>query len=397
MAQIKALYNQSIEAYKANDHALFLKLNKQMDSIRPAHPTVLYNLAVAYSLNKMENETLSALRKLLVMDNSVAFEQDADFDFIKNSEGFQKLKDLKASQNKTIATSVEKLSLSEKDLHPESLLHLDKHKLWLASSIRSKKIVAFDSKGNCTDWFSDLRYSVFALKTDPKQQYLWVSTSAMPVMNGFDAAMDGQNQILKIDIKSKKIVGSYSMQGKHVFGDLVLGKNGEVYISDSVEPLIYKITGDQIELWKDLKGSAYNLQGLAFNADGSQLFIADYLKGILAVSVRDGSSSWLQFPEGTTSKGIDGLVFYKNSLIAIQNGCIPIRVVQYQLDPKSSQIVNFRVLDNNRDVFNEPALASVSRGKLYFFANSPWKFYDAANNLDTSKFDNPKLFELQLD
>ncbi|MES2746824.1 MAG: hypothetical protein V4648_00505 [Bacteroidota bacterium] len=396
-SQIKALYNQSVEAYKSKDYPLFLKLNKQMDSIRPSHPTVSYNLAAAYSLNKMHAEAIAALQRLIVMNNATAFEEDADFEFIKASTDYKKLVALKATQNNEIATSVEKLTLSEKDLHPESVLYLEKQKLWLASSIRNKKIVTFDSKGVCTDWFTDVLYSVFALKADWSQKYLWVSTSAMPVMKGFTKEMDGQNQILKIEISSKKVVKSYSMQGKHVFGDLVVARNGDIYISDSVEPLIYKIADDKLFLWKDLKGEAFNLQGLTFNNDESKLFVADYLKGVCVISMKDTSSSWLQFPEGTTKKGIDGLVHHKNTLIAVQNGSVPIRIVKYQLNTDNNQIVGFTVLDNNREIFNEPALATVSKGKLYFFANSPWKFYNAQNELDLTKFENPKLFELQLD
>ena len=186
------------------------------------------------------------------------------------------------------------------------------------------------------------------------------------------------------------------MQGKHVFGDLVVAKNGEVYISDSEEPLIYKIIGEEFVLWRNISSNALNLQGLTFNDDESKLFIADYLKGIIVISMKDTNASWLQFPEGTTKKGIDGLIFYKNSLIVIQNGTVPIRIVKYDLNSENNQITNYTILDNNRAIFNEPALATISKGKLYFFANSPWKFYDTNNNLDLTKFEAPKLFELKL-
>lgn len=395
-AQVKALYNQSVDAYKNKNYPLFLKLTKQLDSIRPSHPTFSYNLAAAYALNYKEKEAIAALKALIVMNNATAFEEDADFEVVKSSEDFKALAILKAAQNKEVTTSVEKLTLSEKDLHPEGLVYLEKQKIWLATSIRNKKIVSFDSKGVCKDWFTDCRYSVFAMKTDPTQKYLWVATSAMPVMKGFTKEMEGQNQILKIEISSKKVIKSYSMQGKHVFGDLVIAKNGEVYISDSEEPLIYKIIGEELVLWRNVSGNALNLQGLTFNDDESKLFVADYLKGIIVISMKVTNASWLQFPEGTTKKGIDGLVFYNNALITVQNGTVPIRIVKYDLNTENNKITNFKVLDNNRVLFNEPALATISKGKLYFFANSPWKFYDANNNLDVTKFEAPKLFELEL-
>lgn len=394
----KALYTKSVDAYKNKDYTLFLKLNKQLDSIRPLHPTFTYNLAAAYSLNKMDKEAIAVLNRLVLMNNSVAFEEDADFDNIKNSDGFQKLKELKAAQNNVVENSNLKFSLSEKDLHPEGLLYLEKLKICLVASIRNKKIVSVDKEGVCTNWFTQTPYSVFAMKADANEEYLWVTTSAMPEMKDFSNEMDGKNQILKIEISTRKIIKTFTIEGKHVLGDLIIAKNGDIYISDSVAPHIYKMTNETISMFKDLKNEALNLQGLAFNADESKLFIADYLNGIMVVEMKDDfKTSWLPFPEGTSRKGIDGLLYHKNSLIAIQNGVVPIRIVKYNLNSDNHQITGFNVLDNNRPVFNEPALATISKGKLYFFANSPWAFYDDMKQLDETKFENPKLFELQLD
>lgn len=396
-SQTKLIYDQSLDAYKNKDHHLFLKLAKQLDSIRPMHPTFTYNLASAYSLNGKKQEALSVLKSIVLADNTVAFEGDSDFESIKEDKGFKELLQLKVSQSAVIQSSIQKISLSENDLHPEGLLYLQKHKLWLSSSIRNKKIVAFDANGKCTDWFTDCSYSVFALKTDSNQKYLWVACSAIPEMKGFTRTDEGKSEILKIEIATQKLVQRYSVEGSHVFGDIIVAKNNDVYISDSSEPLIYKIEKDNLLLWKDLKKEAFNLQGIAFDEYESKLFIADYLKGVLVIDIKTKEDSWLDFPEETSKKGIDGLVFYKKSLIAIQNGVVPIRIVRYKLNESATKIIDFFVIDNNREVFNEPALATLVQNKLYFFANSPWKFYDKSFQLDETKIENPKLFELILD
>ena len=396
-SQTKLIYDQSLDAYKNKDYHLFLKLAKQLDSIRPMHPTFTYNLASAYSLNGKKQEALSVLKNIVLANNTVAFEGDSDFESIKEDKKFKELLQLKVSQSAVIESSIQKTSLSENDLHPEGLLYLQKHKLWLASSIRNKKIVAFDANGKCTDWFTDCSYSVFALKTDSNQKYLWVACSAIPEMKGFTKKDEGKSEILKIEIATQKLVQRYSAEGSHVFGDIIVAKNNDVYISDSLEPLIYKIEKDSLLLWKDLKKEAFNLQGIAFDENESKLFIADYLKGVLVIDIKTKEHSWLDFPEETSKKGIDGLVFYKKSLIAIQNGVVPIRIVRYKLNESATKITDFVVMDNNREVFNEPALATLVQNKLYFFANSPWKFYDKNFQLDETKIENPKLFELILD
>lgn len=394
----RELYNKSSEAYKNKDYRLFLKITQKLDSLRPSHPTYTYNLAAAYSLNNELDKAIGVLEKLVLMNAKVDFKNDSDFNAIKQSPEFQNVILLQQELEKPIVNAQKVISLSEKDLHPEGLIWLSKTKTWLSSSIRKKKIVAFNLKtGNCTDWFTESKFSVFAMKSDAEEKYLWVVTAAMPEMLGFSKEMEGKAEVLKIDIKTRKIIKRFPMDGNHVFGDLILDKNGIVYVSDSGETKIYRISNDKMSVWLDLKPEAFNLQGITFNEKQSKIYIADYLKGILVIDVQNPQNrNWLDFPKGTTPKGIDGLVFHKNSLFAIHNGVKPIRIIQYHLNEKQNKISSFKIIDHNRPEFDEPALGIILNEKLYFFSNSPWKGYDKQFNLDETKFENPMLFEYKI-
>lgn len=394
----KELYNSSIKAYEAKDFKTFLKLTKTLDSIRPFHPTYLYNLASANALNDNYEEALIALRNLVLMDNTIDFENDEDFKSMKNDSGFAAILELKKNQNKTVETSKPVVTLSEKDLHPEGVIYLPKSKVWLASSIRKRKIISFDiASGKCTDWLKgNSLLAVLALKADFNEQFLWVATAAFPEMEHYDKQLEGKSEVLKIDIKTKQIVKRFTVDGNHVFGDLILAKNGTVYISDSAKPIVYQIKNDAISEFVSFENDGYNLQGLAFNVTYDKLFVADYLKGITIIDCNSKAKTYLEFPDGSVAKGIDGLVFWNNSLIAVQNGVKPIRIVRYQLNQQQNGFVDFKVLDNNRPEFNEPALATVVGDKLYFFANSPWNAYNNEGELDVSKITNPILFSCKL-
>ncbi|MEO8516592.1 MAG: hypothetical protein ABI426_07610 [Flavobacterium sp.] len=273
-------------------------------------------------------------------------------------------------------------------------MYLNSTKTWLASSIRNRKIVSFDiNTGKCADWFTDKDLlSVFAIKADKKEKTLWIATAAIPEMKGYDKSLEGKAEVLQLDAKTKKILKRFPLQGNHVFGDLVVAENGDVYVSDSGEALIFKIKNDAMTVWLDLKKEAINLQGLTFNNKESQLFIADYMKGILRISMENPNDrNWLHLPEGATVKGIDGLLWHKNSLLAIHNGVKPIRIIQYSLNQKN-EITAYKVLDHNRPEFDEPALGTIAKGKLYFFSNSPWKAYNRNFDLDETKFENPTLY-----
>lgn len=395
----KELYNLSVEAYKSKNYIEFLKITKKLDSIRPSHPAYTYNLAVGYASNNQNEKAISILEKMVLMNNKVAFEEDIDFLNLHKTDAYKGLLMLKTSLEKPIIGSAKVVSLTEKSLHPESILFLPKTKMWLASSIRKRKIVSFDtSTGQCKDWLTDNNLlSVFAMKTEKTEKHLWIAIASMPEMEGFSKDLEGKSEVLQIEIKTKKIVNRFPLEGNHVFGDLVLAENGDVYVSDSGEAVIYKISNDKMEPWLDLKKEAFNFQGLTFNDDQSKLFIADYLKGILVIPMKNPKDrKWLAFPKGTTVKGIDGLVYYKKSLIAVHNGVKPIRLIQYNLDEDENQIDNYKTIDHNRPEFDEPALATIVNDKLYFFSNSPWKRYDKDFNLDENKFENPMLFEFEL-
>lgn len=393
----RELYNNSLKAYEAKDYVVFLKLTKTLDSIRPFHPTFTYNLASGYALNGKSAASLTVLKKLVLMNNTTEFEKDTDFNSLQNTEGFNAILAFKTAQSKVIANAKKAVTLSETALHPEGLTYLAKAKTWLVTSIHQRKIVSFDPKtGLCTDWLkTDDMLAVFALKADAKEQYLWVATSAMPEMERYSKELDGKAAILKVDIKTKQIVKRYAIEGNHVFGDIYVAKNNVVYISDSAKPMLYKIENEEIKPFVSFENEGFNLQGIAMNGKEDKLFVADYLKGIAVVDIKTFSKTWLALPEGTIGKGIDGLVFYKNKLIAIQNGVTPIRLTQFNLNKGQNEIESFNILDNNRPEFDEPALATMVGNKLYFFANAPWKAYDKNAVLDLSKVKNPELFYLE--
>ena len=392
------LYNNSIKAYEAKNYSEFLQLTKQLDSIRPMHPTFTYNLAIAYALQQQTDNAVLQLKKAILMNAKTAFEEDADFQSIKETEAFKSLSVFKQKQLDVVATSQKAITLSEKALHPESVLYLSKAKTWLASSIRKRKIVSFDEKtGKCYDWLTaENILAVFALKPDAKEEFLWVATSAIPEMENYSETQKGKAEILKVNIKTKKIIKRYSLEGNHVFGDIYVTKNNKVFISDSDKPIIYTIENDALSVWLSLENTAFNLQGIAMNRKEDMLFIADYLKGIAVIKTANKEVNWLHFPKDATSKGIDGLVYAKNSLFAVQNGVSPIRITQLKLNSSHTEITDFKVLDNNRPEFDEPALLTLVKDKLYFFANSPWKAYDKNGVLDESKVTNPELYFLKL-
>ena len=78
----------------------------------------------------------------------------------------------------------------------------------------------------------------------------------------------------------------------------------------------------------------------------------------------------LPAPTNVALYGIDGLAWHNGSLIGVQNGVDPSRVVQLDLAADGSRISAVRILDMNHPRVAEPTIGVVVGGMYYYVANS---------------------------
>lgn len=227
------IFKESKKAADAKDYPKFLQLTQKLDSMRPMHPSISYNLATAYALNNNNAKAFEVLKRIAFADSRVDISDDPNFAAFVKSTDYNVLQLLRKVQDVTISGSKKVNTLNEKLLHPEGLAYVEGQG-WLATSVRKRKIVSFDSKsGNCTDWLTDKdMLAVFSIKSSKDGKYLWAATAAIPEMEGFDTSLEGKAEVLKIDIASKKIIKRFTVDGSHLFGDLLVTASETVYVSE---------------------------------------------------------------------------------------------------------------------------------------------------------------------
>lgn len=119
-----------------------------------------------------------------------------------------------------------------------------------------------------------------------------------------------------------------------------------------------------------------NLQGIALSDNSQYLFIADYVKGIYRLDLKTLTLKQLTNSTEASLVGIDGLEYYNRSLIAIQNGVIPFRVMRYFLNETMDTITSYEVIDWNHPAHHEPTNGMIDGDTLYYVANSQWGGYE---------------------
>lgn len=375
------------EAQERQDTLEYYSMITRASTFHPYHQNILYQSALASAMTGHQEEAIDYLRRAIRIRSDFDLNHPA-FQTVRDSPKFSELKDLQAQLAKTVIHSDTAFSIKEKTLHIECIASGESKGVFYFGSIHKRKIIRRDERGKISDFTTsgqDGITSVFGIKVDVKANLLWACASPIEEMEGFDKAT--KSAVFKYDVNSRKLLKQYvpSEAGieSFIFGDLTLDPRGMPYISDSKNNIIFRINPatDKLENFYSSK-EFWNLQGISFSADGKTLFIADYIKGIfkLNMSTREltkieDSSLYL------STKSTDGMVFYKNSLIAIQNGVQPMRVTRYWLDKNSSSFSAATLIDNGHPAFNEPTIGCISGTDFYYVANSMWSGYNKDHSL----------------
>ena len=80
-------------------------------------------------------------------------------------------------------------------------------------------------------------------------------------------------------------------------------------------------------------------------------------------------------PAGATSLGLDGILLDGRSIVGIQNGLAPPRVVRFTLDQAGERVVATEVLDRHLPLADEPTNVTRLNNDLIYIANSQWEKY----------------------
>jgi sugar lactone lactonase YvrE len=366
---IRTIYGEAMQAYQAKNYIAFLKGFHQLDSLSPMNPTITYNLGAAYARNGEKELALMYGLKAVRMNTSLSPETDEDYAIVLSEDDRLTISALKAELNQEVKTGTVAFTNSEKDLHPESVAYDPKSGHFFLNSVRKGKILRYDPKKRTYTEFSSGHWAVMGMRV--YNNHLWACEVATPEFIGYDEANEGKTALLQFELKSGKLLNRYELTGGHWLGDVLISKTGTVYASDSRAPIIYTLKNGQLEVFKDFTNDLYNLQGLAFSANERLMYISDYKIGL---QVLDLESMTVQALADDTflTKGTDGLYFYENSLIAIQNGVNPMRVTRYELSADGLSITNQVYLDKARPELGEPTLGVLVGNTLYYVANSPW-------------------------
>jgi DNA-binding beta-propeller fold protein YncE len=383
-------------ALKENNLQVYREALQKVVALRPDYPGGIYALAQAYA---REGNTQSALEQLEVLTKmSVEFApaNDSLFAAFANQNRFRVLLERERSNLKPLNRAVASDSFNIDLFHPDGVTYDSSRRRFCIGSVRLRKVSCKDQDGTIAHYGSKAGlWSVLGVAVAPNGHF-WLATAALPETPGVSAELRGKTALVEIDPASDVVVQRIEPPNdslQHGFGDVGVAPDGTVFVSDAAGTL-YRVRAGQLEAVGAVR-SWVSPQGITFGPDGKQLFVADYSRGVFRVDPVTGAATQLAAPRNTTLLGIDGLAYHRGSLIAIQNGIRPYRVVKLRLDAARTHIRSVELLESNHPLFDEPTTGVVVGDRYYFIANSHWPSF-ANGATPASKLSAPLLLMLPL-
>ncbi len=206
--------------------------------------------------------------------------------------------------------------LNEKELVPEGIAYSEKRDALYLTSVAKSKIVEVDRKtGKQKNFINEHQFGY----SPGAGIYVDDDRGQLHAIGGYYLMKDSLSSLYTFDLATKKLLNRYDLSGEHFLNDMVMDKEGNIFLTDSKDASIYKLRYGSDSLEKFYKSTEIEFpNGIAISNDNSKLYIASIPNG---VRILDISSKTILNEQDTLgiSQGIDGLEFYKGHLYGIQN------------------------------------------------------------------------------
>ena len=221
--------------------------------------------------------------------------------------------------------------LQEISLYPEGIVYNDVTEKTYVGSYFKGKILTVDLFGTMSNFIIDESLvAVVGMAVDNKNNRLLVCNSDAGISLRSDNATIGQlAEIIVYNLttgeKLKTIDLSGLIQGGHFLNDIVLDNDGNMYVTDSFSPAIYKIDGNDNpsvlvsnSIFEVPQGT-FGLNGIAYHED-NYLIVGKSFGGVLYKIPLSNPNEIQEITLSSSVNSLDGLLLTdKNTLMLVSN------------------------------------------------------------------------------
>jgi streptogramin lyase len=341
-----------------------------VEKLLPTHVdrgAVLYFLAATKMHLGETREALDLLKQCVALDEGFDPSGSSEFAGLRNEHAFAEMVERVKARFPAVAQARRALVTDDKDLIPEGLAWDAKREVFYLGSLHRKKIVQIDRESHVSDFLLPQQepfLPILGIRMDPNDSTIWANTWE-------EKPAASRSQILHID-SAGKVLARFAAKdsAQHGFNDLVVRKAGEIFTTDSLANQVFRLDpATQAFSPLRLHRQLFYPNGIALADDDQILYIADAL-GVLKYDVATSASSDVMPGPRNTLAGVDGLYWYRGSLVAIQNGIGTPRVAVHKLAHDGARVSKVSILEFRTTHTVLPTTGAIRGSDFYFIANS---------------------------
>lgn len=345
----------------------------------PQDTQLLYLLAVLYA---QANDAASSAAQLeaLAQKNWTQGIDLNDFRPIASDARFRPAAaKLRAKHSKANAGSVA-ATLNEKGVFPEGIAWDPNRKQFYIGNAPGRDIIAVQPNGQTRALKVNGEkpmYAPLGMRVDPNGKILWVATAAFDLMQGFTAEMAGRSALVAIDLDTSKIVGHFetgNAKDPSMFNDVQpLGDGRRAVVTDSARGTLYIASLGKNAMGRMLANNSFEEpNGITLDPVGERLFISDSL-GISVIGVESSKARRLSGPAGESYGGVDGLSWWKGSLVGVQNAVGDLRI--WTAPVSGEQLGKVKVLSAGDPRLGAVTTLATNSQGIWFIADTQFHSY----------------------
>lgn len=371
-------------AYETGEHAAWVQALERLHAMRPHNPDFMYQLVTGYALTGQTTKAFNMMLRMQQQGLAYDWDENERVASLREYPLYGHLNNLMKEAGRPFGDAEVITSLGGEAAMPEALAYDPEDGRLFVGTVRDGRILSRDGSGSWTT-FADRNsveglMAVFDIVIDRERGHLWAATGMTGQYRHYRDVDYGRTALIRLDLDSGEKLGEYRVlpDGRpHLLGSLTIAPDGTVFAADTLDPAVYRLAPGGKSPEKFLAHPVFtSLRGIAISGDGSMLYVSDYELGLFAVATDSGQAWQLAVPDTLNMAGIDGLYWWKDHLVAIQNGVSPHRVLRLELGDDGRGVVNVAPLLASLPEFDTPTFGTLIGDDLVFLAASHWDKVD---------------------
>lgn len=379
---VAALMKLAHDARKNKDYKSLVKVMEKVVKKKPFIPALKYQLAQAYSLAGNKSASYDTLIKLQKQGVYFDLQNDDALEIIKPHKVFDYIKKNMDVNGEHYGEGAEVFNINKSfsGLLFESLEYDKNSDSFLMGSLRDGSVIKIENNGKISRLIEAAPggpkgpWAALNLAVDEKNDILWVGSAAISQFGKVDKETGGMAGLFKYQLSTGKLLTSVLIpenKRPSFIRDMHLTDQGDLYFIDGIKNLVLKIEKDSDQIKVVFSTGKYqNLRTITSDDTGTILYLSDNEEGIIVLNLTNQDIYNFPNQEALNLTGISDMIFDDNSLVILQNGFKPERILRLKLNDSKFVIEHMFPIESGNPDFNGMTYATIVDEGIFYIANS---------------------------